>query len=180
MCTQLAYAKNKHAYDQGPQQKCAWGKEWKGKHPAKEEKEEGVALSKELVMEVVHQYDHNRTCLSTMMAEVNRKLTNKKISDTDKKTMKEWMLEAVAAREERNQEGIFEMKEPPCGQKRKMHDMENTIVATHRVHTINPDKPVLCAAAPSDKKTSLCETTRSSRVQQCLYTQKQAVHVFTR
>ena len=118
-----------------------------------------MALSKELVMEVVDQYDHNRTCLSTMMAEVNRKLANKKLSDTDKKKMKAWMLEAVAAREEGEQERQIKMKERPCGQKRKMEDMENTIVPTHRVHTINPDKPVLCAAAPSDKKTSLCETT---------------------
>ena len=160
MCTQLAYAKNKHAYDQGPQQKCAWGREWKGKKPAKEEKEEeGMAFSKELVLEVMNQCDHTRTCTSTMMAEVHRRLANKKLSHTDEKKMKDWMLQAVLGREEENIEGLFETKDARCGQKRKMQEMEKTIVPTHRVHTINPDKPVLCAAAPSDKKTSLCETT---------------------
>ena len=151
MCTQLAYAKNKHAYDQGPQQKCAWGREWKGKKPAKEEKEEeGMAFSKELVLEVMNQCDPTRTCTSTMMAEVHRRLANKKLSHTDEKKMKDWMLQAVLGREEENIEGLFETKDARCGQKRKMQEMEKTIVPTHRVHTINPDKPVLCAAAPSD------------------------------
>ena len=65
------------------------------------------------------------------------------------------------AKEEKEQEEKeqFETKDARRGQKRTMQEMEKTIVPTHRVHTINPDKPVLCAAGPSDKKTSLCEST---------------------
>ena len=48
--------------------------------------------------------------------------------------MKDWILQAVLGREEENIEGQFETKDARCGQKRKMQEIEKTIVPTHRVY----------------------------------------------
>ena len=142
---------DKSSTDQGPGQKTTAGRPTKRQRltEARDEEGEATALTKEMVREVMQNFDEANTCMPTILQEIARRVKLTNMSESQEKKVTSWILEAL-------EKGHLQR---PASEHKEKDYTEDSIIATHRLHTINPNKPVLCAAAPSDKKTSLCETT---------------------
>ncbi len=151
----------KSSTDQGPGQKTTAGKPTKRQRlpEAKEEEEgEATALTKEMVWEVMQNFEEADTCMPTILQEIARRVKLTNMSESQERKVTSWILEAINKGHPGQQEHQIQLQRPASPHKEKDYTGDS-IIATHRMHTINPNKPVLCAAAPSDKKTSLCDTT---------------------
>ena len=110
--------------------------------------------------------------MQTIVQEIARKAKLTNMSESQERTVTSWILEAINKGHPRQQEQQLQLQTPAKEHKEKDYT-EDSIIATHRILTIDPNKPVLCAAAPSDKKTSLCNTTtafltQSKRAPTCI------------
>ena len=96
--------------------------------------------------------------MNTIIREITRRAKLPNISESQRKEVTRWILEAINKGHRGQQEQQLQLQ-TPANENKEKDSTEDSIIATHRMQTINPNKPVLCAAAPSDKKTSLCDTT---------------------